>query len=453
MPALLLLWCLMVAVTQQVNCFPDDGWFHTQYKLIGRWPGEDNYSPIAAPAVLFAANHVIAARSGLSLEGELYTACVMHALLLFGSLVLIAGALRASSVSAFITAATTAATAAYLGSTLVTQSFWSENSMIFLMAATCRLGVALWEPAASARTAALIRRAALLGTVLALATVTRVIPVILVVPFALLLYWCHGRRKALLGTVVLVAPIILLALLAMAANQYRFGRFELSNSTGRHLWQSLYPIADVMLRDDPAYPALSAAYPDLTTRAWWDVSPESLPAYAHLSREAFLRQLSVDAIRRHPGPWLRHGAAKLTTLILQPFPRIGLWYRVTSDTNLLGRSELLPPLLGAAEAPVRRLLDGLHHGFGVLHPAIVIAPLLLLITGLAAAGWRSSIGGMPRGSSTLRCLTFFSFAFVGCIYTSLQVEVLLARYTLPYAPFLAMMAGAAAQRACGREWR
>ena len=68
--AILLGICLVTALTQAVNCFPDDGWFQTQHRIIGHWPGADNYTPIAAPAYFHAATHALAALLTLRRQGK-----------------------------------------------------------------------------------------------------------------------------------------------------------------------------------------------------------------------------------------------------------------------------------------------------------------------------------------------------------------------------------------------
>lgn len=63
---------LLTALTQEVNCFPDDGWFQSQLRIFGRWPQADNYTPIAAPAFFYAMNHRAATLLSLTLAQEFY---------------------------------------------------------------------------------------------------------------------------------------------------------------------------------------------------------------------------------------------------------------------------------------------------------------------------------------------------------------------------------------------
>lgn len=456
----LLAFCLLTALTQEVNCFPDDGWFQSQHRILGRWPGADNYTPIAAPAFFYALNHRVATLLSLPLVQEFYLGSLLQACMLFGALLFIFKALRRLAVSWALACAVVSGTAAYLGSTLLTQAFWSENAMVFLMAATTFLCARLMGGASSPdqRPASATHGTVLaLALVLSLAVVTRVVPFILILPVAVLWLYRHGAGSALRALSVILTGMVLVVVLAMAANSYRFDRLELSNSTGRHLWQSIYPMAPQMLHDHPAYPALLAAYPELQKQDWWSIVPQRIPGYEHASQEAFLRELSLWAVKKHPGPWLRFGAQKFLGTLLKPLPRIGLWWRVDPATNPLARTQPLPPLLKDLSGPWRALLDLLHRAFSTVHAAFVLVPLFVGAVALGLRRYALQAGratGKAKGApaltqraipASLVALCFFSFSFLSCVYLSLQVEVALDRYTIPYVPFLAMMVATAAQ--------
>ena len=438
--AILLGICLVTALTQAVNCFPDDGWFQTQHRIIGHWPGADNYTPIAAPAYFHAATHALATLLTLNLTQELYLASILQSGMLFCALLCTYQALRRLQVSPTIARSVTGGAAAYLLATLVTQAFWSENTMILLMAALACLVARQIRHASPLRSRrANVARNLLLALVLSIAAITRVVPLILLIPLALVMVPRSGLANTLRSMATIVPAAALIIALAMLANAMRFDRLELSNSTGRHLWQSIYPIAPQMLHDHPAYPALQAAYPELHKQDWWSIVPQKIPGYEHHSQEAFLREISLWAVKHHPGPWLRHGADKFFTMVLQPLPRIGLWYRVDPATNPLGRTTPLPPLVGEPWSLAwRALLDKVHAVSSAIHPALVLFPLLILLAPLphrrmhTPPVWRLA-------------LAFYAVAFLSCLYISLQIEIALDRYTLPYAPFLAIMVGLAAQ--------
>ncbi len=436
--AILLGLCLLTAVTQAVNCFPDDGWFQSQYRIFGHWPGADNYTPIAAPAFFYAATHGLAALLSLNLVQEFYLASVLQCGLLFCSLALIHHGLRQLAVGPVLARVVVSCTAAYLAATLLTQAFWSENIMIFLMAAVaCLVARIIGSASLPTPRHVLLTHAMVLALVLSVAMITRVVPLILLVPLALVLVHRRGLGGALRCLAIIIPATGLVVVMAVLANSVRFERMELSNSTGRHLWQSIYPIAPQMLHDHPAYPALVAAYPELHKQDWWAIVPQKIPGFEHHSQESFLRELSLWAVKHHPGPWLHFGGEKFLSMVLKPLPRIGLWYRVDPATNPLDRTTPLPPLVGEPLSGAwRALLDRAHAAFSTAHPALVLVPLLVLLVPLphvrTPPAWRVA-------------LAFYSVAFLSCIYVSLQIEVALDRYTFPYAPFLAMMAGVAAQ--------
>ena len=83
--SLLGLMTLISALFLPVNPWPLDGWFHTQDRLIGVFPGADNYTPIAAPAVFYKINHLLSAVLDLGTTGEFYLASVAQNGLIFVS--------------------------------------------------------------------------------------------------------------------------------------------------------------------------------------------------------------------------------------------------------------------------------------------------------------------------------------------------------------------------------
>src|SRR5450432_1380549 len=86
-----LLWLLTMtsALMLPVNPWPMDGWFHSQDRLVGTFPGVDNYTPIAAPAVFYKVNHLLADVLHLGMTGELYLASIAQNVLVFLSACLI----------------------------------------------------------------------------------------------------------------------------------------------------------------------------------------------------------------------------------------------------------------------------------------------------------------------------------------------------------------------------
>src|SRR5262245_1080984 len=73
---------LLVAAGATVNPWPRDGWYQTQYFLFGSFHDWDNYTPIAAPALLYGCAHWLAQLCGLDLAGEFYIASALQNLLL-----------------------------------------------------------------------------------------------------------------------------------------------------------------------------------------------------------------------------------------------------------------------------------------------------------------------------------------------------------------------------------
>jgi|SRR5665213_100610 len=81
--AALILCTLACALLLPVDLYPRDVWLETQYLLFGRFPGAENYTPIAAPTVLYKIVHWLAPLLQLELKGEMYLASLMQNGLVF----------------------------------------------------------------------------------------------------------------------------------------------------------------------------------------------------------------------------------------------------------------------------------------------------------------------------------------------------------------------------------
>ena len=183
---LVLLFCLATALTQVVNPSPHDGWFWSQYRIFLRVPGGDNYTPIGAPAYLYAAARVPAKIFGWDLQTHFYSTSVLHHLLLFLSGVCLhlshrcLGLTRSGLVSS-------ALLVVLLESTLMLQAAWSENVTVFLMAAILLIGLYLLvNPALGSRQ--FLCLTILLSLVLGVFVTTRAVPIV-ILPALVLLFW------------------------------------------------------------------------------------------------------------------------------------------------------------------------------------------------------------------------------------------------------------------------
>jgi hypothetical protein len=127
--AILLLTTLVSALSLPVNPWPRDFWFQTQYWLFGTFPGADNYTPIAAPAVFFKMIHLCALALGLDTRGELYLVSLTQNALLFLTACFVYYSCKLLGIG------TTAGVVAFLFLVFVlptglAQAFWSENLVL-----------------------------------------------------------------------------------------------------------------------------------------------------------------------------------------------------------------------------------------------------------------------------------------------------------------------------------
>ncbi|MGO9329826.1 MAG: hypothetical protein ACLPX1_04870 [Steroidobacteraceae bacterium] len=343
--AIILLGCTVVsALTQPISPFPRDGWFESQYRLFGRFPGEDNYTPIAAPAVFYRIVHWLALPTGMDLRGEMYLASVAQNCLLFLSGCLVYYTCKQVS-SRKVACIVAVSFLMFVLSVGLAQAFWSENVVLVMFSAVLYLNTKIYyETADTSR--AFWRRATLSSLFTGLLVITRMTPVLLIPGILFLLY---GRlsQKRLASYAALACLTTALMLGAMlASNSARFGRPELTNSSGRHLWQGVTPIVETTLAGVPEFLELKALNPKIQWMNWYEMR---LPndGRQKFDGEQFLGRLARQSIRSHPFLYLRLGLTKFFTTIGQPPRRLGSDVRGSHHllaTDPLRTDSLLPPL-------------------------------------------------------------------------------------------------------------
>jgi hypothetical protein len=395
----------------QVNPWPRDGWFESQYFVIGSFPGHDNYTPIAAPALLYLAAHGIAVLLGLGLAGEFYVASVLQNLLLllsayfvYRTLVLsrMRGVAGPIAVIFLLTAL----------STRLPQGFYSENTVLFLISAVLlALASTIDEPGASGGKFWI--KALVCGLLVGLAVLTRLTPLILIPAITLLLWSRLPRKRSIQFAGSLIAISALLLAGAVLGNHARFGRYELTNSSGRHLWQGVKDFSDAALANSGDYQALKRIDPHIEGKSWWEISPIPPDDYTGPDpREPLLRKLSREAILEAPGLYLLEGVEKfVATVGVGPY----LPDKQRGGANPLNRTEFLPSLAilmhvpaavsGAVEAGFR----GVHEAFRRLY---VITIFLIVASGIAMLLERLARRDVRRGADRRRARILLITLFV-----------------------------------------
>jgi len=371
----------------KVNPWPRDGWYQTQYFLFGTFPGHDDYTPIAAPALLYRGAHLIAQRFGYGLSGEFHVASILQHLLLLLSACFIYYALRLMRMR-MLAAPSAIVFLVLVLSTGLPQAFYSENAALFLMSAVMLTIAAIREDDSNAKFWGL---ALICGVLIGLLVATRVTPIFLIPGIALLFFRrMPARRLAqLTGALCLITALMVAGM--MLANHARFGRYELTNSSGRHLWQGVSTFADSALRDSGDYQRLQQANPHIQGLNWWEVPPAGHYTSAD-PREALLGRLSKQAILNAPAHYLAEGGSKFAATIgVAPY-RVG-YGGAEQHWNPLERTELLPSLSssmhGAAYSVVLEgLFRRLHGVFRWLYPITIFT---IALTGIGMAVERFSV--------------------------------------------------------------
>jgi hypothetical protein len=206
-------------------------------------------------------------------------------------------------------------------STGVAQAFWSENVVLPMYALVLYLNMKVYYQG-DAHAGPFWRAACASSFLIGLLVITRMTPIFLI-PALFFLFYGRLRVRRLLAYTALNCAVTALLLGAMlVSNQARFGRFELTNSSGRHLWQGVMPIVDEALGESPEFLELKALNSNLHEKNWWEIR---LPKD---EREEFygdkmLGRLAKEAIRSHPLLYLRLGVDKFLITLARPIQKLG----------------------------------------------------------------------------------------------------------------------------------
>jgi hypothetical protein len=379
----LILITLVSAVGLNVNPWPRDGWYQSQYFLFGSYPGQDNYTPIAAPAVFYWLVHRLAISVRLDLAGEFYLASICQNLLILASAccVYFAGRLIENGRIAGVIAI---GFLLLVTSTGLPQAFWSESVVLFLMAIVVLIVVVLLRRNTMSNVQ-FVSLTLLCAVSIGSLVLTRVTPIFLIPGFA----WLFWRRMPaprvvfLLVTITFATALIMTG--AMSANYKRFGRFEITNSAGRHLWQGVKSFSDSALANSPGYRALKRLDPNIQDKDWWNL-PLDVNGPAADPREPLLKALAKEAISRKPGRYLFCGVRNFVTGIGTVPYRLGYGAR-NKHWNPLNRNDLLPSLIELASGSNRRIgptaarvvdrsFSMIYQGIVWIYPATVFTILM-----------------------------------------------------------------------------
>jgi hypothetical protein len=497
---------LTAALGSAVDPWPRDGWYQTLYFLFGSFPLQDDYTPIAAPAVLYWLVHRLAAASHLDLAGEFYLASLVQNALVFLSacFVYFAGRLLGiGRIAGFVAVGFLL----LVLSTGLPQAFWSENVALFLMAFVLLTAVMLLRHAGDTNLGFWCLTV-LCSLSIAALVVTRMTPIILIPGLALLFLRRLPVQNAAVFTLVAAITTALVIFGTASANQQRFGRYEITNSSGRHLWQGVKFLSDRALANSAQYQALKKRDADIQGKDWWNLPIGDEEGNTD-QQDALLKKLAKEAISNEPVAYLRLGLRNFATTIGAMPYRLGYGAR-EGHWNPLDRETPLPALLESKlnMGPVARLvaiaLKEIHRVAIWVYPltifAILVSYAAMIIgrvnrpfAGRACNKPRALfLGGIPLSLLAVSCLglsldalvagalclllltafcrllgqssaeqatngnirpsrprtdfalySFFALAFFGSLWFSWQVEVKNSRNALPYLPFWAAMLGLA----------
>jgi hypothetical protein len=322
-------------------------------------------------------------------------------------------------------------------STNLPQAFYSESTVIFLMAAVMWVIVVL-PPYAEAGGRKFWTLTAIGAVLVGLLVLTRMTPVFLIPAIALLFFRRMPLRRIAQFTGAASVMTVLLLGATVLAIHARFGLYELTNSSGRHLWQGVLTLADeATLGDSPDYQRLEAQSPHIQGLNWWEVPPGGFFFTTVDPREQALASLSKEVIRKRPGAYLLEGARKfVTTIGVAPYSfGTGGSY---GHTNPLHRSELLPSMaalmnVGGYERVVHGVMRRVYILFTWAYPITIIA---IGVTWVVLLVRREKA---PPPAPVLSFYSFLALLFFGTLWFSWQIEIENSRNAVPYMPLWAIM--------------
>jgi hypothetical protein len=419
--------CLIMFASQPVGPYTPDGWFESSSRLLQREPGGDNHTPVAVPAFLYLALRAIVRAAGGGLLQEFYAGSLAHNLLLAGSGLLVYATHRLLEMPRLGLLAGVGLVL-LVQSTLVTQVCWSENPSLFLAAATFFLLVWLATARGLSRRRA-AQLSAAIGALHGLSVMTRVVPILLL-PLMVCFVWRmrgsrRGRDFGIIATSVLAAVLVA----AAAANQYRYGRFELATSTGRHLWNGLKDISDAMLQESPSYQEWKLREQVLQGKAWWEFRTGPT-GYA---LDVALQKMILPGLARHPDLFLAHGLRRAWACQQRGPNQLG--YPVLLN-NPLQMPRLLPAPIVAWEdyrGFLNRICTTVDPHFGSAYLVLFALGFLQMLIRRDDAAWRTG-------------WLFFAVAYFLPTTVNWILESSEPRYCIPYLSTLALFASLSVSR-------
>jgi len=433
---------LVSALVLPVNPWPRDGWFRSQERLFGVFLGQDNYTPIAIPAIFFKINDCVSQWLGFDLRGEMYLASLGQNLLIFLSGVLVYRSCRLVS-RWEVAAVVSVVYLIHVLSTGVAQAFWSEAIVIAMFAAVLYLNLAMHVAPDQSHRHFWVR-AVLSSLLIGCLVVTRVTPILLIPALLSLLYFRLRPARFMGYATVTCLTTAALVLAMMASNQVRFGRFELTNSSGRHLWQGVTEIVDVALGGSPEFARLKEVNPGIQGKNHWEIQlpgrENSHSGAAHdrlsmiLEREEVLKRLSTEAIRNAPLLFVKQGMIDFSKTIGIASYGVGIGER-GGNYDPLNTQEPLPPLAKsmslfpslAFKAAARAIRVAYEIGYLLYPITILFVATSYVAILLNRVEMRRSPAGDPRtgwksGKAGLVVFLLTGTALVGVIDTSLAAS-------------------------------
>ncbi|MFC2162198.1 hypothetical protein ACFLRF_00820 [Candidatus Altiarchaeota archaeon] len=367
-------------ITQEINCFSEDGWFENRDYLFSVTFGECETHPSNIPSVAYWINKNVLILLGISHPTrEIYTAVVLHHLMLLtaGLSTFMAGRYMGLGNKAFIP---TILAYSLTYASHLPHSFWPDNFTMPLLSLSILATLKGFNGGDHGGSAGL---GVINGVFIGLLTIIK--PTFLMIIPAMWLLGAFGRDRRGFARYCIwnLLTVLVIMSLWMSWNMVWDKDVKYSNSLGRHLWTSTSWRADKLYSGDPDYERMlqSLGLRSLDRVYAWDLRDRMHssqdPYLIENSQdncvfESFIRPMVFRGIIRRPDIFLENGLSRVGRNIAKPPDMFGLQ---KGAYNPLNRTERLHPI-----ASVRRRYDGLSDNIiGWLGQAYKVSVYSILI--------------------------------------------------------------------------
>jgi len=349
----------------------------------------------------------------------------------------------------------------FLVSIGLAQASWSESTVVFLHSLIIYSTTTIIFNHRTSYRRSWFKPIFVISTCCALATLTRMVPIFFVPALYFVLHSIFSANERLFYWVSALVLVSFVLIVSAYSNMYRFDRFELTSSSGRHLWQGVNSIVSSENSDDPKLSALFAANPKLVNMNWWEIRlpGRDLPNTSiknfqdiemewheyQLERDRYLKYIAIMMIKDNPIEYIKSGINKFSKTVGKIPGRIGYG---KGPSNPLDRYVLLPPIavsvFGSQSAALAAYTQTLCRAY--YRMVLRIYPIVIFLIAFKTISilFRKAINIRQSDRDPVRENVESLYVFLsGLLFFSLlfswTVELENPRNVIPYFPIIAIL--------------